>query len=172
MSDETFQVDEETNELVFDDDGTLDEEVTLDKPEDDKDKEIARLRKEAAGRRIQNKDVQAQLAELKALKERDMTELQKSQARLAELEAREAARVYTDTQRKVAKAVGLSMEWADRIRGDSEADMLDDAKSLLKKTTKGQQTITNRGTTGSPVGEGAPDKDWLREAIESGNFFK
>ena len=172
MSDELSQVDENT-----DLDDSL-EEVELPVEEElsveDLKKELARTRKEAAGRRVQNKDVQAQLDELKALKERDMTELQKSQARLAELEALEAQRSRNDMQRKVARAVGLSMDLADRIHGDSEADMLEDAKAFLARANKlaGKQQITNRGTTGSPVGQEAPAKDWLREAFEQGNFIK
>jgi hypothetical protein len=178
MSDELSQVDENTGDLVFttgEDEDTLDEVSSPAMSDEDKDKLIASLRKEAAGRRVQNKDVAAQLAELKALKERDMTELQKSQARLAELEAIEASRVKNDIQRKVAKAVGLPMSLSGRILGDSEADMLEDAKALLAvtgKLNKQEQQITNRGTTGSPVGTDAPATDWLRQAFEQGNFIK
>lgn len=168
MSEELSQVDEvtETEEEV---DAALDDAAVDGMSVDDLKKELAKTRREAASRRVTGKDVAAQLAELKALKERDMTELQKAQARAAELEEYVAADQFVKLQRKCAKAVGLSLEWADRVRGESEADMLEDAKALLAKTGKATKaaSITSRGTVGSPVGQDANEEgDWLRQALK------
>jgi len=165
MSEELSQVDEVTEPDETELEDLEDSEVEKLSVEDLK-RELAKTRKEAASRRVQGKDVASQLAELKALKERDMTELQKAQARTAELEEIVARESKTKLQRKVARAVGLSVDLSDRILGESEADMLEDAKHLLAKTGKTKSTITSRGTVGSPVGQGAPESDdWLRAAL-------
>lgn len=158
---------EEDQESVETTDGekTL-EESTL--SEEDKDAIIASLRQENAAKRVKNRELDTELQEFRTWKANQMTDLEKANARIAELEGKERASEIEKLQRKVAKAVGLSFSLSDRIRGDSEAEMLEDAKSLLKEAGKPKGGLTDRVTTGGPVGGGKPENqegDWLRGVL-------
>jgi len=155
---------------------TTDEEV-VEQPElsdEDKDEIIKNLRRENAGKRVANKSLEKELNEFREWKANQLTDLEKANLRIQELEDEKNANAaaaaeleYSKLQRKVAKATGLSLNLADRIRGDSEAEMLEDAKSLLKDAGKPSNSLAGRPTTGAPVGGDADkdQKDWLRGAL-------
>jgi hypothetical protein len=141
---------------------------TVELSDDDKDRIIADLRKENAAKRVKNRDLDTELNEFRSWKANQMSDLDKANARVAELEKVQRDAETDKLQRKVAKAVGLSYSLADRIRGDSEAEMLEDAKSLLKEAGKKTGGLIDRGPSGGPVGGENPDKDkgdWLRGAL-------
>jgi hypothetical protein len=154
---------------------TTTEEEELEAPalsDEDKDEIITKLRRENAGKRVANKGLEKELNEFREWKANQLTDLEKANLRIQELEdeknANESAAAeleYSKLQRKVAKAVSLSLNLADRIRGDSEAEMLEDAKSLLKDAGKGSNSLTGRPTTGGPVTPDEDQKDWLRGAL-------
>lgn len=136
--------------------------------EDDKDEIIASLRQENAAKRVKNRELDTELQEFRTWKAGQMSDLDKANARVAELERVQQEAETDKLQRKVAKAVGLSYSLADRIRGDSEAEMLEDAKSLLKEAGKPKGGLIDRATPGGPVGGTDPDKkegDWLRGVL-------
>ena len=98
--------------------------------------------KEAAARRKRLDDLEA--AEAKR-KEDAMSESEKAAKRAAELEARLKAYERTDAQRKAAEKVGLPLNLAIRLMGETPEELEADAKALLEtlpKPTKPTPGIT------------------------------
>lgn len=121
--------------------------------------EIKRLRKENANKRVQNKERDAELAEFKKWKESQMTELEKAQSKIAELEksGKEVRQI------KAAREAGLDLELAGFVIGDSEEDMLESAKLLASKVgTAGTGTpnVSGAGSVrrGSAITDNGDDK--------------
>jgi hypothetical protein len=104
---------------------------------------LKKANKEAADRRKRLEELEA--AEAKRNQDA-MSETEKAQARIqqletekAQLEAKHREIERRDLQRKVAEAVGLPLALAERLRGDSEEDLTDDAKSMLELLPKKQE---------------------------------
>lgn len=91
---------------------------------------IRDLRKENAKHRTDKNATKAELDEYKAWKDSQKSELQKAQDRAAELERELNSSKLTTRQIAAAKKAGLDLDLADRVRGDSDDEMLEDAKSL------------------------------------------
>lgn len=83
----------------------------------------------------ENKKALKRLAALEAKeKERtdaELTELEKAKKEVADLKAKVAAGERRELQRKVAEKVKLPLVFADRIQGETEAEMEIDAAALL-----------------------------------------
>lgn len=64
-------------------------------------------------------------------KEAELSELERANKRIAELEAKTLAAERRELQNSVAAKVGLPAAFASRIQGETEDDMEADAKALL-----------------------------------------
>lgn len=125
-----------------------------------------KLRKENAKRRVtSNKEAEEKL-EFQKWKDSQLTEKQRLEKRVHELEAEKAEADRERLIRKVARKAGLSAEVADRLRGNTEAELLEDAATLVKVMGKKSSTASmHAGTRGTPVGDDATgsDTDWFRD---------
>lgn len=135
---------------------------------------IRDLRKENAKHRTDKQAVKGELDEFKAWKESQKTELQKAQERAAELEKELNSSKVASRQLAAAKKAGLDLELADRIRGDSDDEMLEDAKDLAKRFGEKGEKGTNRGVAGTSgkgaVGTGKTSNSgtWFDEFMRTG----
>ncbi len=125
-------------------------------------RELAEARREAAKYRTERKT-----ADENALKEAGQfkTLYEQAQARIAEFEATTAKAERESLLRKVAKDAGLSEDLIDRLRGESEAELLVDAKALAKRLTP---TPPSTGSTNPGARRGDPSEDEQIEAMFSG----
>jgi hypothetical protein len=127
MSEENTEVQEtEDVEGTEETQGDNDSDLTV----DDYKRMVASLRKENAKHRTKNVAKEEELAEFRKWKDSQLTELERAQKRVAELEAKQAERELVERQRSIAKKAGLDESLADRIRGESDEDMLADAKAM------------------------------------------
>ena len=166
MSDES-QVDDNTNE-------NEDEGAELDaSPElsaEDLLKEVAKLRKEAASRRVKNKDLDAKLSEYEEWKKSQMTEVERAKAEKAELEETVRSLQQENWRRDAAAKADLDPTWADRVQGETKEEMVADAKRLAEALS-GQSKSPGVGSLAGKRGRGvgtAPvmsDDDWLRAEL-------
>lgn len=129
--------------------------------------ELARTRKEAASRRVSSKEKEAELAEYREWKKSQMSEVDRLKSERAEMEAEVKQIRRENLQRKVASKVGLDPDFASRIHGDSEEEMLADAKALASKLPGGKPSASGllAGKRGGPVGSGAEESEseWFRK---------
>src|SRR5882672_10939294 len=91
------------------------EPVVSDLSVDELKAELAKVRKEAASRRVLTREQSEQLEEFKKLKEAQMSDLEKAQSRASELEKALNAATKESAQIKAAKAAGLDIDFANRI---------------------------------------------------------
>lgn len=137
---------------------------------------IRDLRKENAKHRTDKQAVKSELDEYKAWKDSQKTELQKAQERAAELEKELTSSKRASKQITAAKKAGLDLDLADRIRGESDDEMLEDAKSLalLFGAEKDGGKGSNRGVAGTSgkgaVGTGKTNTSgsWFDEFMRTG----
>lgn len=130
--------------------------------------ELQKVRKEAASRRVLTREQEKQLAEFETWKKSQMTESERLKA-----ERDEAVKKLQDAeteklQRKVARAAKLPVDLADRIRGNTEEEMLEDAKAMAKRLG-GTANGMFAGQRGTPVGTGAARSEdaWFRELFNN-----
>lgn len=98
--------------------------------------------------------------------EAEMTEMEKMQKRAEEAESKWKEYETKENKRKIAQEVGLPLELADRIRGETPEEMKADAQTLLAvvpKAPKISATIPGQNATGQPE----TDEEALRR-IHSG----
>lgn len=130
--------------------------------------ELAKVRKEAASRRVMTREQEKQLAEFETWKKSQMTESERLKA-----ERDEAVKKLQDAeteklQRKVARAAKLPVDLADRIRGNTEEEMLADAQAMAKRLG-GSANGMFAGQRGTPVGTGAArsEDEWFRKLFDN-----
>lgn len=123
--------------------------------------ELAKVRREAAKHRTDKQKIKKDLEEFQAWKDSQKSELERAKDEVAEArkEANELRR--SQSQLKAAKKAGLDLDLADRIRGDDEAEMLEDAKLLASKSRPATGYDLGAGERGSPVGN--KDTNWLAD---------
>lgn len=115
--------------------------------------ELSKVRKEAAARRVAKREIEQTSEEKIAGLQRQLEEM-----RLEKLRGR------------IAKEAGLDSDLADRIRGESEDEMLEDAKNLAKKYRAKPAVDVYAGRRGAPVDGNAsksPNQtfnDWVRNS--------
>lgn len=114
-------------------------------------KELERVRKEAASRRVLSKEQEKQLQDYEAWKLSQMTEIEKAQAKIQSLEAK--ATEYDKLS--AAKDAGLDLDLAGFVTGTTSEEMLASAKVLAEKL-KGSTPAPNTanvfaGRRGEPV---------------------
>ena len=121
-------------------------------------KELKEARAEAAKYRTARKQAdEAALAEAGNFK----TLYEQTQAELKALKDQATARERDGLLRKVAKDAGLSEDLIDRLHGESEAELLADAKALAKRLTP---TPPSTGATNPGAKRAGASED---EQIES-----
>ena len=131
--------------------------------------EVSKLRKESAGRRVAKKEVDAKLKEYEEWKLSQLSEVDRAKAETAKAEETVRVLLMEKAQRNAAKKAGLDPDYADRLRGETEEEMVADAKALVAKGfgTKTSSTASNglAGKRGKPVGAGAEqtESDWFRK---------
>lgn len=148
---------------------TTSEVVTDNKVEDLPDwaqAQIKSLRTEAAGRRVANREKDTELDEFRTWKEAQKSELERLTERALKAE-QDLAGLRMDRMRTEAAAkAGLDPALADRIRGNSEAELLADAKELAERAgAKVPDTFVGR--RGDPVRTEASTSDSFRAWINN-----
>lgn len=163
MSEES-QVDEN----IVEDENEIDESGTqVELSQEDLLKEVAKLRKEAASRRVKNKDLDSKLKEYDDWKRSQMSEVERERAEKAEL--LNTVRVLREEswRRDAASKAGLDPDFADRLNGETEDELIADAKRLAAKlgktgTRSSQDALA--GKRGRPVGGAGTitEDEWFR----------
>jgi len=97
---------------------------------------IEKLRKENRELTKRAKTADELEAEKRKREEAEMSELDKANKRLAELEAQVKNQTLAQMRREVAASVGLPPALADRIHGETPEEMEADAKSMLEALPK------------------------------------
>lgn len=172
LVDEDTSEDDDGSESLSDDSDSDEENRPLSElSKDELNKLVNRLRKENAKRRVTSNQDAKDREEFEKWKNSQLTEKQRLEARVKELEAEKTKTDREKLVRKVAKKAGLSLEMADRLRGDTEEELLEDAAGLVKivgkQTSRAASLVGNRGT---PVGGGdtpPSDSDWFRNLFEN-----
>lgn len=143
---------------------------------EDLKRELAKTRREAAAKRVKNKAQEAELKEFKEWQDARKSELEKAQEELATLRQAKADSDYAELQKTVAKKAKLAVEFADRVRGNSADEMLEDAKALAEALKRKGAGIINRGSSGKPVGNDAPKgntgENWMRAALKKEHLLE
>lgn len=146
---------------------TVDQELSV----EDLKAALARANREAAGRRVSNKEKEAELAEYREWKKSQMSEVDRLKSENAEIEARLRQAQKENLQRKIAEKAGLDSKLATRLVGDSEEEMLADARALAAELPGGKSTASGMlaGTRGRPVGQSAEESDaeWFRKQFSN-----
>lgn len=134
--------------------------------------ELAKVRREAAGKRVANKELESELEQFRKWKESQMTELEKAQARAADLEKE---RRQDLVELALAKH-DLEDDDADLISGSTREEIFASARRISerlgKKDDKQDPPPRNPnlfpGTRGTPVGTGAKNdaNDALRALLQ------
>lgn len=129
---------------------------------------LARANREAAGRRVTNKEKEAELAEYREWKKAQMSEVDRLKTEKADLQAQYDRVQKENLQRKTAAKAGLDPKLATRIHGDSEEEMLADAKALAAEFVGGKTSTASgllAGARGRPVGQDAEEteSEWFRK---------
>lgn len=108
-----------------------------------------------------NKEAETNRLKLKEFEDRDKTELEKATERVAAAERRANEVETTLVRHRVAARKGLPAELAERLRGDTEAEMETDADTLVgllkTSTTKPPPAVP----TGARTNGGGPDMNQL-----------
>ena len=115
-------------------------------------KELAKVRSEAAARRVANKELEEKAKKWAEYEESQKSELQKLQDSLAEKERKLAEKDQEVLREKIAREFNVSDEDLDLLVGD-EASMKRLAAKLGKQTTDtGKPADLLAGNRGKPVG--------------------
>lgn len=135
---------------------------------------IRDLRKENAKHRTDKQAVKSELDEYKAWKDSQKTELQKAQDRAKELEAELNSTKLTTRQIAAAKKAGLDLDLADRVRGASDDEMLEDAKNLAqlfggerKGSNGGRQVAGTQGKGAVGTGKTSSNGGWFEDFMNA-----
>jgi len=131
--------------------------------------ELAKVRREAASRRVANKEKEKELEEFQKWKDSQKSELEKALERAKAAEEKAAKADLEKLQRKVAKDAGLDPELADRLIGDSEEELLADAKALAAKYKPSGAGATFAGRRGSAVTTGKTTSSTFNDFIRGNN---
>lgn len=134
--------------------------------------ELAKTRREAAGKRVANKELESELDAFRKWKESQMTELEKAQQRATDLEK---DRRNDLVELAIAK-FGLEDDDADLLAGLTKEEIFASAKRIsdrLGKKPEADPKPTNPnlfpGTRGKPVGSGKDDpNEALRALLQGG----
>lgn len=121
---------------------------------------IRELRSENAKARTEKNELKTAAERWAEYEESQKTELQKAQERAAKLESELSVAQRERLQNKVGKAAGVDPDLWDRIKGDSEDEMLEDAQKLAGKAPAKSVLGTTdvfAGKRGEPIGSSPAD---------------
>lgn len=128
---------------------------------------VDKLRKEAAGHRTKANELKE---ELQKVKDAAKSEQQRLEERASTAEGRADKAEKSLVRLKVAQALKLPEELAERLVGETEDELKEDGKKLLKLAGGG--TSSGGGLDQGPRGGGAEApknmNDWLRRGRQSG----
>lgn len=118
--------------------------------------ELAKVRREAAGRRLKTKEIEAQLAELQKYKDAEKTELELAIERASKAEEVASKLTREKTAEKAAKDAGLDPALAEFLKGNTEEELLESAKALAARVGVKQDSAPDlfAGGRGGPVRAG------------------
>lgn len=160
---ESTDVSEEVDETAVDEANEPDD--FADHSVDDLKAMVKRYRKEAGDRRIANKRSEAELEEFRKWKKTNKSELETLKAEVEEYRTQAKAAAESERRREAAKSAKLPLKFAERLRGETEEELLEDAKALAAELKL--QRLP--GTSGKPVSAKANnEKDWFN-ALVRGN---
>ena len=184
--DEELEVDDE--DVSDDEDESLEDDTDSeeDEPDDDADtdskltreqaiKLLKKTRKEAAQKRILTRDQKKELDDFKKWRDSQKSEVDKLKEENRALKAAQRASDFEKAQRKAARSAKLPVEFADRLKGDSPEELLEDAKELAKvlgrpsKSTRTTASGMFAGNRGAAVGQNVVDDEqaWFMDAWEN-----
>lgn len=112
--------------------------------------ELAKVRAEAAARRVENRELKAAQEELQKYKDAEKTELERVTERAAQAESRLQSLTVEKLAREAAVAAGLAPELAEFLKGTTEEELAASAEALANKT-KSTAPDLGPGTRGAPV---------------------
>lgn len=128
--------------------------------------EVSRLRRENASKRVKAKDLDDKLKKYSEWEKSQMSELERAKAEKADVERQLRELTNERLQATAAKKAKLDPDLADRIKGETEEEMLEDARRLAKRypATASSADTMFAGTRGRPVGDGKEESesDWFR----------
>jgi len=122
--------------------------------------ELAKVRREAAARRVKQRETDAALTELQKYKDAEKTEMQRIQERAEKAETEAAAYAKEKAALAAAKQAGLDPEFAEFLRGNTEEELAKSAAELAARIPKKPASDLLAGNRGGPVrstGDSASD---------------
>lgn len=127
--------------------------------------ELAKVRREAAGHRVEKQKLKDELREYNAWKDSQKSELERAKEEAEALKRELAKEKRSRQQLDAAKKAGLDLDLADRIAGTSPEEMLEDAKLLAGKLKPNGANAEDLGAggRGRPV-DAKRSTDWLKTA--------
>lgn len=121
--------------------------------------ELSKVRKEAAARRIENKNLKSDSDKWKQYEESQKTEMQKLQDSIAERDKALSDYKVKDLKLSVAREVGLDSDDIDLIGGTDEETIRASAQKLKERLTPKQDGTKPvellGGNRGKPIGSNA-----------------
>lgn len=161
MADEAATAEESTEETEAVEETVEDTKVT---PEDDWK---AKARKHEKASKQTRQELEAAQAKLKEYEDRDKTEAEKAEEARKALEARAEKAEAELLRQRVAHKHNLPPEIAERLRGSTEEELEEDAKSLSELVKAGPSVDTDAGK-GRPKSDGPSDPAALAEQVSRG----
>lgn len=131
-------------------------------------KELAKVRAEAASRRIANKDLEAQATKWREYEESQKSELQKLQDQLAERDKAVNEAKLEAKRVSIAKEFNVADEDLDLLVGDEDNMKRLAARLGKKETTSSSPADLLAGTRGKPVGNNSNSfsmEDFIRRSV-------
>lgn len=133
--------------------------------------EVAKLRRENGNKRVKNKELDAKLKEYDDWRKSQMSEVDRAKAEKAEVEKELHALRQEKLQSVAARKAKLDPDLADRIKGETEEEMFEDARRLAKKYPASSSSgagLFGGASGGRPVGEGKEESEdsWFRKQFE------
>lgn len=113
--------------------------------------ELAKVRREAAAKRVENNALKATQAELQKYKDAEKTELERLTERATKAEEQANALAREKAARAAAKAAGLDPELAEFLKGSTVEELQASAEALAAKTKTNTAVDFVPGKRGGPV---------------------
>lgn len=149
---------------------TEDETSESSKPEltvEDLQREVSKLRKENAAKRVKAKEVETAAKKWEEHVNSQKSELEKLQDAKAELEKELSAHRLERLQKDLAKEHGVDSDLAEFIVGSDRDEMVEKAKKLAKKTVAKKPNTTAKDYHGGKTESVASDTSkWFKQLFD------
>lgn len=153
---------EETEETEAVEETVEDTKVT---PEDDWK---AKARKHEKAAKQAREALEAAQADLKTYEDRDKSDADKAEEARKALEARASKAEAELLRLKVAQKKNLPPELAERLRGETEEELEEDAERLSELVKPGKSPVDTDAGKGRPKSDGPSDPAALAEQVSRG----